>query len=62
MKDLRKAHDVSQADFAEAAGIHVSHVGTYERSNVIPNSRKLVEFLATHNYVLAFVPREDANA
>lgn len=58
LKDLRRAHDVSQLDFAEAAGIHVSHVGTYERGNVCPNSRKLIEFMAAHNYVLAFVPRE----
>lgn len=58
LKDLRRAHDVSQADFAEAVGIHQSHIGTYENNRVCPNTRRLIEFMAAHNYVLAFVPRE----
>lgn len=60
LRDLRRAHDVSQLDLAEAVGMHVSHVGTYENSNVIPNARRLVEFMNAHNYVLAFMPREQA--
>lgn len=60
IKDLRIAHDVSQTDVAEAVGMHQSHMGTYERSRVIPNSRRLLEILASHGYVLAFIPREMA--
>lgn len=58
LKDLRMAHEVSQTDVAEAVGMHQSHMGTYERGRVIPNSRRLLEILQSHGYVLAFVPRE----
>ena len=58
LKDLRLAEGVSQADGAAAIGMHQSHMGTYERNTVCPNSRRLLEILASHHYVIGFVPRE----
>lgn len=60
LKDLRLSQDVSQTDLAEAIEIHQSHMGTYERGRVIPNSRRLLEILAAHNYMLGYIPRERA--
>lgn len=57
-KDLRLAHEVSQADLAEAMGMHPSHVGSYERGTVIPRGDQLLRLLSAHNYVVALVPRE----
>lgn len=61
LRDLRRAHDVSQKDVAEASGIHQSHIGTYERNTVCPNARRLLDFMHVHGYVLAFIPRERAS-
>lgn len=61
LKDLRTSHDVSQSNLADAMGIHTSHVGSYERNTVCPSGRQLLRFMAAHNYVLAFVPRELAS-
>jgi transcriptional regulator with XRE-family HTH domain len=58
LKDLRRSEDVSQADLSRAIDLHPSHMGTYERSRVIPNSRRLLEIILAHHYVIGFVPRE----
>ena len=60
LKDLRVAEDVTQTDLAQAIGIHQSHMGTYERSTTIPNSRRLLEILRAHKYVIAYIPEEIA--
>lgn len=58
LKDLRVAHQVTQTDVAEAVGMHQTHMGKYEHGKVIPNSRRLLEILLSHGYVLTFTPRE----
>lgn len=60
LRDLRVAHAVSQADFADAIDMHASHVGSYERGTVVPSGRQLLRLLGGHNYWLALVPREAA--
>lgn len=61
LKDLRLAEDVSQVDLSEAINMHQSHMGTYERGRVIPNSRRLLQILRAHNYVIGYVPQEIAH-
>lgn len=61
LRDLRRAEDISQADAAAAILIHPSHMGTYERGTVIPNSRRLLEILLSHHYVIGYIPKELAS-
>lgn len=61
LKDLRESEGVSQHDHADAIQMHPSHIGSYERGTVIPSGRQLLRLLKGHNYVIALVPREQAN-
>jgi len=58
LRDLRLSEQASQVDVAAAIGMHQSHLGTYERGRVIPNSRRLLQLLQAHHYVIGYIPKE----
>jgi len=60
LREIRKAHGLTQRDVSEAMDTEMdpTHMGAYERGRVVPNTKRLLEILRTHNYVLVLTPRE----
>lgn len=61
MRDLRLSQGVSIFDSADAMeSTHGTSITAWEKGRVNPGTKKLIEYLATHDYVLVFMHKREA--